>query len=485
MRKYCLLIATIWVCNCVAAQTPTTATVGFKIKNAVSGTVTVSLAVNNTHFWGNKRKLSIKKDGTVLLTVPPSETGRIFFEYEGRSSYIFLQKGDKVFIEIDTAAQPSFNITGSNAAGQMLLSAKSQPQSTSQIDELLNKDSTVLQLKTHIAKEKEEKINAFKELFLQKKINAAFLFYATKRLEYVYQAAVADRVYSRWSGRTRDYRAAPEEYKAYYQTLYPDSLLNNKKGPQVFTYITYADSYLRHYLYFFKRHISGDSLLPPEAERKKMIIGYTRSKFTTNQEYLEAYELYLFYLQKQYEKSMLGLYSNFTMKYPASQYTRILDSNNREFLAYYKAASESFAPDQVLIKDYENINSVAELKEKMKGKKYFVDMWATWCGPCKEEFAYKDELNSFLKKNGIDILYLSIDDKTFDEKWKEMIKYYKLSGYHVRTNKTFSEDVSKTLNLKYIPRYMYVNEKGEIISQETARPSDKEKLYSEIASYLK
>lgn len=42
-----------------------------------------------------------------------------------------------------------------------------------------------------------------------------------------------------------------------------------------------------------------------------------------------------------------------------------------------------------------------------------------------------------------------------------------------------------TIDLKYISRYMYINEKGEIIAQETARPSDKEKLFSEIASYLK
>jgi thiol-disulfide isomerase/thioredoxin len=482
MRKYRLLIGLIWVCNCVAAQT--TATVGFKVKNAVSGTVTVSLAVNHTHFWDNKRMLSIKKDGTVLLTVSPSETGGLSFAYEGRNSYIFLQKGDKVLIEIDTTAPSPFNITGSNAAGQMLLSAKSQPQYTSQIDELLNKDSTVLQLSTHIAKEKEEKINAFKELFEKKQINAAFLYYATTRLEYLYQAAVAERVFSRWSGRTRYYRAAPEEYKAYYQTLYPDSLINNKRGPEVYSYITYTDGYIRNYLRF-KRHMSGDSLLPAEAEFKTMIIGYTRSKFTTNQEYLEAFELILFYIQKHYEEEMSGLYTDFIRRYPVSQYTRILARHNEKFLAYYKAASEKFAPDQILIKDYENINSVAELKEKMKGKKYYVDMWATWCGPCKEEFAHKDELNSFLKKNGIDILYLSIDVKESDKKWREMIKYYKLSGYHIRTNKTFSDDVFKTLNLKYIPRYMYINEKGEIISQETARPSDKEKLYNEITSYLK
>lgn len=111
-------------------------------------------------------------------------------------------------------------------------------------------------------------------------------------------------------------------------------------------------------------------------------------------------------------------------------------------------------------------------------------MWATWCGPCRDEFAYKDKLDSFLKKNGTDILYLSIDVAERDEKWREMIKFYHLSGYHIRANKDLSDDVFQTLNLKYIPRYMYVNEKGEILSQKTARPSDKEKLYNEITSYL-
>lgn len=472
----------IWVCKCVVAQTTT---VKFKIKNADSGTVTVWLAVNNTCFWGNERKLPIKKDGTILLTVAPSETGLLSFKYEGRDSYIFLQKGNKVFIEIDTTVQPVFNITGSNAAGQMLFSAKSQPQTSRQIEELLNKDSTVLQLSTHIAKEKKDKINAFKELFLQGKIDAKFLFYAATRLEYLYQAAITEKVYYRWDGRSKYYRAEPEEYKAYYQTLFPDSLINNKKGPLIYSYLIYADNYIRQYQYF-KRAINGDSLLfSDEAEEKRSIIGNTRSKFTTNMEYLEAFELNLFYSQKEYEKSMLGLYTDFTRKYPSSNYTHFLALHNQEFLAYFNTASERFTPDEILIKDYENINSVAELKEKMKGKRYFVDMWATWCGPCKAEFAYKDELNSFLKKNGISILYLSVDVKERDEKWKEMIKYYKLSGYHVRTNKTFRDDVFKTLNLKYIPRYMYVNEKGEIISQETARPSDKEKLYNELASYLK
>jgi hypothetical protein len=177
MRKYCLLVAMICVCNWVVAEATTTATVQFKIKNAVSGTVTISLAVNNTHFWNNRKKLSIQKNGTVSLTVPPSETGSVFFEYEGRRASIFIQKGDKVYIDIDTASQPAINITGSNSAGQMLLIAKSQPQNIFQIDNILGKDSTVLQLSTHIAREKEEKTNAFQELFLQKKINAAFLFF--------------------------------------------------------------------------------------------------------------------------------------------------------------------------------------------------------------------------------------------------------------------------------------------------------------------
>ncbi len=71
-----------------------------------------------------------------------------------------------------------------------------------------------------------------------------------------------------------------------------------------------------------------------------------------------------------------------------------------------------------------------------------------------------------------------------------MIKYYKLTGSHIRTNKIlyaemfqlFGDGPRKSLS---IPRYILVNEKGEIVEKDALRPSDKEKLYTQIALHIK
>ncbi len=105
-----------------------------------------------------------------------------------------------------------------------------------------------------------------------------------------------------------------------------------------------------------------------------------------------------------------------------------------------------------------------------KGKYVYIDMWATWCAPCKREMPYLKELEKKFKDAQIVFLGLSVDrDKA---KWEEMVKTGTLTGVqlYLGTQSGFQ----KAYNIDGIPRFILLDKEGVIISNDMTRPSAKE-----------
>ena len=105
-----------------------------------------------------------------------------------------------------------------------------------------------------------------------------------------------------------------------------------------------------------------------------------------------------------------------------------------------------------------------------RGKYIYIDMWATWCAPCKKEFPYMKQLEARFKDANIVFLGLSTDrDK---DKWVEMASTDVLSGVQLYLGP--QSNFQKAYNIDGIPRFILLDREGKIISNDMTRPSSDE-----------
>jgi thiol-disulfide isomerase/thioredoxin len=172
-------------------------------------------------------------------------------------------------------------------------------------------------------------------------------------------------------------------------------------------------------------------------------------------------------------------------KYPDSEYVALLTPMVKE------AKKEDSKKNVFYIE--KEVGSIKELSgiDGIKGKYAYIDLWATWCGSCKMEFAHNDDLYELLDKyDNITSVYISIDDDSEATRWREYVELVKLQGFNLRISDESSlyNEIYKSVYEKghfIIPRYLLLNPDGEIIEKNLPGPSDTHNLKIVLDKYLK
>lgn len=118
----------------------------------------------------------------------------------------------------------------------------------------------------------------------------------------------------------------------------------------------------------------------------------------------------------------------------------------------------------------------------LKGKVVLVDVWATWCGPCKSEFPHLKQLEKDIEGKPIEIVSISTDSEKDKAKWLQMIKDENLGGMQLYAGQ--DNEFSKYYKVNTIPRFLVFDKNGKIVNIDAPRPSEaklKELLFAEAA----
>ncbi|AUP78925.1 TlpA disulfide reductase family protein [Flavivirga eckloniae] len=122
--------------------------------------------------------------------------------------------------------------------------------------------------------------------------------------------------------------------------------------------------------------------------------------------------------------------------------------------------------------NYENHAGGLTSLEDLKGKYVYIDLWATWCGPCKKEFPALKELEKSYHGKNIQFVGISVDGPSNYDPWRALVTEEELTGIQLLApeNHTIYPDYA----IQAIPRFIILDPQGNVVDPDAPRPSSNE-----------
>lgn len=122
--------------------------------------------------------------------------------------------------------------------------------------------------------------------------------------------------------------------------------------------------------------------------------------------------------------------------------------------------------------EYENHAGGKTKLEDLKGKYVYIDVWATWCGPCRAEIPFLKTAEEKYHGKNIEFVSISVDVAKDYEKWKNFVKDKQLGGTQLLADNNWNSDFIKAFGINSIPRFILIDPTGKVVDSDALRPSN-------------
>jgi len=167
-------------------------------------------------------------------------------------------------------------------------------------------------------------------------------------------------------------------------------------------------------------------------------------------------------------------------KYPAEKTTYLAKfASDCTDIQYQEYVARTLLPVYAKTKDGHDMvlntvkrrSSLDSLLATYKGNLVYIDLWASWCAPCRAEMPASEKMRKQYEGKPIKFLFISIDENF--ENWINAAKDEQLIGANscLLTNAMESR-LNATYHITTIPRYILIDKKGKVAMADAPRPSD-------------
>jgi thiol-disulfide isomerase/thioredoxin len=284
------------------------------------------------------------------------------------------------------------------------------------------------------------------------------------------------------------FKKSPEKWQKIQDSLFKTIKLNNDDALPAFNYTTFITMFVLrekerlwneselHPAQFYKEWYHTDNI----TEGKKLFQNEQRSLLSEriiNKHFSgkTAEYLYAGLLKNQLRESnyqnITVLFDHFKQKYPSSKYIPWFRGPVAEIA---KKQSQLLNNKMIFVADNgTKINTLKQVAALYKGKTVFVDMWGTWCSPCREDIERDSEkLRSWFKNKDVIFIYIANDDLNHEGEWKKLIAYYHMEGTHILANKTLSANIMNSVKSSGFPTYFIIKKDGSYRQTKSQYPLD-------------